>query len=66
MANYSLLYTVTGSDAALKPYMACAHLDVVPVEEDKWTVPPFEGLLRDGYIYGRGTIDVKDSLMVSG
>lgn len=44
--------------------MACAHLDVVPVEHDKWTVPPFEGLVRDGYVYGRGTIDVKDSLMV--
>lgn len=63
VANYSLLYTIKGSDASLKPYMLCAHLDVVPVELDKWTVPPFDGLERDGYIYGRGTMDVKDSLM---
>ena len=65
VANYSLLYTIRGSDQKLKPYMLCAHLDVVPVELDKWTVPPFDGLLKDGYVYGRGTIDVKDSLMVS-
>lgn len=64
IANYSLLYTVSGSDKSLKPYMLCAHLDVVPVEEDKWTVDPFQGVIRDGFIYGRGTIDVKDSLMV--
>jgi carboxypeptidase PM20D1 len=39
-----------------------AHYDVVPVEEDKWTVPPFGGELRDGRIYGRGAIDMKNML----
>jgi carboxypeptidase PM20D1 len=63
ISTYSLLYTVKGSDPSLKPYMLCAHLDVVPVERDKWTVDPFAGLVSEGYIYGRGTIDVKDSLM---
>ncbi|KAI1304129.1 N-fatty-acyl-amino acid synthase/hydrolase PM20D1.2 [Halotydeus destructor] len=63
IANYSLLYTIKGTDDSLQPYMVCAHLDVVPIEEDKWTVPPFSGFLRDGYVYGRGTMDVKDSLM---
>jgi carboxypeptidase PM20D1 len=40
-------------------------LDVVPIEEDKWTVPAFEGFVKDGFIYGRGSLDVKDTLMVS-
>ena len=43
----------------------CAHIDVVPVEEESWDVPPFEGRLVDGFIYGRGTLDDKHSLMVS-
>lgn len=65
VANYSLLYTIQGTDSSLKPFMLCSHLDVVPVEEAKWTVPAFDGMIKDGYIYGRGTLDVKDSLMVS-
>lgn len=64
VANYSLLYTIQGTDSSLKPFMLCSHLDVVPVEEAKWTVPAFEGMIKDGNIYGRGTLDVKDSLMV--
>jgi acetylornithine deacetylase/succinyl-diaminopimelate desuccinylase-like protein len=35
------------------------HMDVVPVEEDKWDIEPFGGIIKDGYIYGRGTIDMK-------
>lgn len=65
VANYSLLYTIEGSQPQLKPYMLCSHLDVVPIEDDKWTVPAFKGLKRDGWIYGRGAIDVKDTLIVS-
>lgn len=64
LANYSLLYTIKGSDASLEPYLLASHLDVVPVEADKWTVPAFEGLVRDGNVFGRGTLDVKDTLMV--
>ena len=64
MNNHSLLYTIKGSDSSLKPYLLCGHLDVVPVEEDKWTVDPFGGVIKDGYIYGRGSIDVKNIVMV--
>ena len=39
-------------------------MDVVPVELENWSVDPFAGEVRDGYIYGRGAIDVKDTLMV--
>jgi acetylornithine deacetylase/succinyl-diaminopimelate desuccinylase-like protein len=45
-----------GSKGAL---MLCNHTDVVPVETDFWEVPPFEGVVRDGFVYGRGAVDMK-------
>jgi len=42
-----------------KPLLLMAHLDVVGVERDKWTVDPFGGTIKDGYLYGRGSIDDK-------
>src|SRR5580700_5034626 len=36
-----------------------AHLDVVGVDKSKWTVDPFGGVIKDGFLYGRGTIDDK-------
>ncbi len=41
------------------PLVLLHHIDVVPVERDQWTMPPFGGLERDGQIYGRGAIDMK-------
>lgn len=59
----SMLFTIEGSDKSLKPYLLLSHMDVVPVESDKWDVSPFDGIVKDGYIYGRGTLDLKDVLM---
>jgi acetylornithine deacetylase/succinyl-diaminopimelate desuccinylase-like protein len=42
-----------------KPLLLMAHLDVVGVERDKWTVDPFAALIKDGYLYGRGSVDDK-------
>ena len=42
-----------------KPAVLMAHYDVVPVEEENWDVPPFEALVRDGAMWGRGTLDTK-------
>jgi len=36
------------------------HLDVVPAEAENWTEPPFAGVIKDGYVWGRGAIDVKN------
>lgn len=44
---------------AQRPLMLVSHTDVVPVERERWTVDPFGGELRDGFIYGRGAVDMK-------
>ena len=36
------------------------HLDVVPADADEWSVHPFSGEVRDGYLWGRGAVDMKD------
>ncbi len=64
--NYSLLYTWPGTDPGLKPAMFTCHIDVVPVEpgtEDDWKHPPFEGKISDGYIWGRGAMDVQGGVL---
>ncbi len=53
-----LLATLPG-DGSKRPMMLCNHTDVVPVEEEYWTKPAFDGLVEDGRIYGRGAVDMK-------
>lgn len=47
-----------------KPILLAAHADVVGVEREKWTLDPFAGVIKDGYVYGRGAIDFKGGLAV--
>ena len=64
--KYSSLYHWTGKNSGLKPILMYAHLDVVPVEEvnrNQWVVEPFGGEVKDGFIWGRGTLDDKGSAM---
>jgi acetylornithine deacetylase/succinyl-diaminopimelate desuccinylase-like protein len=51
---------VPGTDPALPPLLVHAHLDVVPADAAEWTVPPFSGEIRDGFVWGRGAVDMKD------
>jgi acetylornithine deacetylase/succinyl-diaminopimelate desuccinylase-like protein len=46
-----------------RPLLILAHTDVVDVQPEKWPVDPFGAVMRDGYIWGRGTIDDKDKLV---
>lgn len=48
-------------DGSKKPILLAAHADVVGVEREKWSVEPFEGVVKDGYVYGRGAIDFKEA-----
>lgn len=66
IATHSLIYTWRGSDPSLKPALFAAHMDVVPVDPktlDKWIVPPFDGTIKDGFIWGRGALDDKVSVL---
>lgn len=51
-------------DGSKKPVLLAAHGDVVGVEREKWTVDPFAGEVKDGYIYGRGAMDFKGGIAV--
>jgi carboxypeptidase PM20D1 len=62
----NLLYTWAGKDTKLEPVLFMAHQDVVPAEEtslSQWTYPPFSGKIADGFIWGRGTLDIKSQLV---
>lgn len=62
----SLLLKWKGKNESVKPVILYAHLDVVPIEEStkaKWTHAPFSGEVADGFIWGRGAMDDKGSLI---
>src|SRR5512139_1346191 len=61
--GYSLLYIWQGSRPDLEPVMVMAHQDVVSADPSEWTHPPFEGVITDGLIWGRGTLDIKNQLI---
>ena len=61
--DFSLLYTWQGTRAELEPVMVMAHQDVVSADPTEWTHPPFDGVITDGFIWGRGTLDIKNQLI---
>jgi acetylornithine deacetylase/succinyl-diaminopimelate desuccinylase-like protein len=56
----STIARIEGSDSSRPPLLVHGHLDVVPAEASEWSVDPFGGEVRDGYVWGRGAVDMKD------
>ncbi|KAI7782492.1 hypothetical protein LA080_013492 [Diaporthe eres] len=66
--KHGLIYTWKGANPSLKPSLFLAHQDVVPVPEEsvpEWTHPPFSGFFDGKYVWGRGAIDCKTTLIAS-
>lgn len=55
----NLIFKFEGQNKSVKPLLLIAHQDVVPANEVGWDTPPFKGVKKDGYLYGRGSFDVK-------
>src|SRR3954447_23776109 len=56
----SLVTRIAGADPERPALLVHGHLDVVPADPAEWSVDPFGGELRDGFLWGRGAIDMKD------
>jgi acetylornithine deacetylase/succinyl-diaminopimelate desuccinylase-like protein len=56
----SVVSRVEGSDRDRPPLLIHGHLDVVPAVREEWSVDPFAGEVKDGYVWGRGAVDMKD------
>lgn len=66
VADLTPVFTWAGTDPTLPPIVLLAHYDVVPVTpgtEDDWRHPPFEGVIAEDAVWGRGSIDNKGSLI---
>jgi acetylornithine deacetylase/succinyl-diaminopimelate desuccinylase-like protein len=56
----TVVVRVPGADPSRPALCVHGHLDVVPAQPEDWTVPPFSGEVRDGCVWGRGAVDMKD------
>lgn len=63
VGGHGLLLTWQGTDPALRPLIVMAHQDVVPAADAGWRYPPFAGTIADGFVWGRGALDDKGSLV---
>ncbi|AWB93977.1 hypothetical protein C3E78_00950 [Aeromicrobium chenweiae] len=59
-ARTNVVVRVEGTEPGLERVLVHAHLDVVPAEPDQWSFDPFGGEVLDGYVTGRGAMDMKD------
>ncbi len=58
----NLIARLSGRRQNVSPLLLYGHVDVVSAKNQKWTHPPFEGVLTDGYIWGRGALDMKGGI----
>ncbi|MEU7525087.1 M20/M25/M40 family metallo-hydrolase [Saccharothrix sp. NPDC042600] len=56
---------LAGADPSRGALLVHGHLDVVPADPSEWSVHPFSGAVQDGYVWGRGAVDMKDMVAMS-
>jgi len=61
----NLVVRLRGDGTGGGPLLLNAHLDVVPAEAERWTHPPFAAELADGFVWGRGAVDMKNMAAMS-
>jgi acetylornithine deacetylase/succinyl-diaminopimelate desuccinylase-like protein len=60
VARFPAAAPTAGAGAARGALLVHGHLDVVPADASEWSVHPFSGEVTDGYVWGRGAVDMKD------
>ena len=72
LSPYSVVYRLAGEEgsadgakcgASSGAVLLLAHYDVVPAEAEKWSVNPFSAQIKDDFVYGRGALDMKSTLI---
>lgn len=58
------LYVRIKGDGSKRPLILLSHTDVVMADASRWSIPPFSGELHDGFVYGRGALDMKGTAAV--
>jgi len=61
--GYNLIYQWKGQDSAKRAVALMSHMDVVPATEKGWKYPAFSGAVEEGYVWGRGALDIKYGLI---
>ncbi|MQA62128.1 MAG: M20/M25/M40 family metallo-hydrolase [Actinophytocola sp.] len=60
--RHNVIARLPGADPSRGALLIHGHLDVVPADPSEWSVHPFSGVIQDGYVWGRGAVDMKDML----
>ncbi|MDD7964588.1 M20/M25/M40 family metallo-hydrolase [Actinomycetospora lemnae] len=58
--RHNVFARLAGADPDRPALLVHGHLDVVPFDESEWSVHPLSGSVQDGYVWGRGAVDMKD------
>jgi acetylornithine deacetylase/succinyl-diaminopimelate desuccinylase-like protein len=61
----NVICRLPGADPDRGALLVHGHLDVVPADETEWSVHPFSGAVQDGYVWGRGAVDMKDMVAMT-
>ncbi|WP_106614681.1 M20/M25/M40 family metallo-hydrolase [Saccharothrix carnea] len=61
----NVIARLAGADPSRGALLVHGHLDVVPADASEWSVHPFSGAVQDGYVWGRGAVDMKDMVAMT-